>query len=70
MAFMGNEISCIGGYGNKALEVKLLMETAKLNGITVNDELFNRIFDTIYNNQSKIVVDERTTSTRTQTEKA
>jgi len=52
---------------DKTYQVKQLMETAKLFDITVNDDLFNRILEKVYEKDEKILVDETTTRTKTET---
>jgi len=50
---------------DKTYQVKTLMETAKIFDITINDDLFNRVLDKVYEKDEKIIIDETTTRTKT-----
>lgn len=53
---------------SRPAEVKALLEVAKLNDVTIDNELFDRIFDRVYEkSNATTVIDETTTRTRTET---
>lgn len=46
---MFNDTMAVGGYGNdKALQVKVLLESAKIQGIDVTQDLYLTIIDKVY----------------------
>lgn len=62
MAFM--ECGSVEAYGNKSIEVKTMIESAKLAGIEITNEFYLTIVDKVYNKEQKTVFDETTTKTK------
>lgn len=54
---------------NKPFEIKALLEVAKLNDITIDDALFARLFEKVYEKPDKDISDEIKVTTETTVEK-
>lgn len=51
---------------DKPAQVKSLMETAKIFGVTIDDAMFEKILERVYDSNAKTILDETTTKTRTE----
>lgn len=61
---MFTESNMLGtNFSNKYIELKSVLETAKLNDLTINDDFFKMIFDRIYEEPPKTIIEEKTTKT-------
>lgn len=55
------ECVSIGGCGNKGIEVKVIIEAAKLTGVEITEDFYLKVVDKVYNKGAKEVVTEKST---------